>query len=243
MMRKLIGLSGMLAILAAAIGASSAQANSLPAGSGYVQCSTAAGLITDPVSCNGGSDSGLATYAPFAGISGSAYGQGLVDTANVFGSLSYSFEVTGGTVGTVVPVEITTALEAIPDSIGYAFSEIGVSANTSAGVTICSNGLGCDGDTAFSGTLQVNALSGAVNTVHLEIEAGGALGDTSDFDGGTASADPYIYVDPAFLNAADYSIEVSPNIGNVPVPLPATAWLLGSVLGGAALFMPRRRRA
>jgi hypothetical protein len=241
MKRNGMGWSRILAILAAAIGGSLAQANALPAGTGYVQCSTTAGLITDPVSCNGGTDSGLVTYAPFAGIGGSAYGQGLVDTANIIGVLDYNFEVTGGTPGAVVPVDIDTALQATPISIGYVFSEIGVTANTSAGVTICSNGLGCDGATGFSGTLQVNALSGAVNSVHLEIEAGGARGSASDFDGGTASVDPYIYVDPTFLNAGDYSIEVSPNIGNVPVPLPATAWLLGSALGGVGLFIRRRR--
>lgn len=128
MMRRLIELSRILAILAAAIGGSMAQANSLPAGNGYVQCSTTAGLITDPVSCNGGTDSGLVTYAPFAGISGSAYGQGLLDTANVFGVLNYNFEVTGGTPGTVVPVDINTVLQAIPSSIGSVFSQIGVTA-------------------------------------------------------------------------------------------------------------------
>jgi hypothetical protein len=137
-------------------------------------------------------------------------------------------------------VDINTVLQAIPSSIGSVFSEIGVSANTSAGVTICNYGVGCDGETGFTGTLQVNALSGAVNGVHLEIEVGGARGTATDFDGGTASVDPYIYVDPTFLNAGDYSIEVSPNIGNISAaPLPATAWLLGSALVGAGLFMRR----
>ena len=208
-MGKLVVLSGALAILSVATGGSAAQANSLSAGTGFVQCTTTTGLITDPVSCNGGTDSGLVTYAPFAGVSGRAFGEGLVEEAGVFGVLNYSFEVTGGNPGTVVPVDINTTLQAMPISIGYAFSEIGVTAINSAGVTICSNGLGCTGQTSFTGTLQVNALSGAVNTVHLEIEVIGALGNASDFNGGMASADPYIYIAPTFNNADGYGIEVS----------------------------------
>lgn len=246
-MRKLVGLSGVLAILSVAIGGSAAQANSLAAGTGSVTCLTETRTtINDPVSCNGGADSGMVTYAPFAGLSGRAFGQGLKDSANVFGVLDYSFEVTGGTRGTVVPVDIDAVLQENANligsnSIGYAFAEIDVTAYTSAGVTICSSG--CTGQTGFTGILHVDAQSGFVDTVHLEIEAGGAFGNSSDFNGGMASADPYIYIDPNFAAAGDYSIEVSPNIGNVPAtPLPATAWLLGSALGGAGLFMRRRRK-
>jgi hypothetical protein len=240
-MRKLVGLSGVLAVLFIVIGGSAAQANPLQAGSGYVQCDTKEGFITDPVSCNGGNDSGTVTYAPVAGLSAKAFGEGLVDVASVFGVLNYSFEVIGGTSGTVVPVDIDTTLQATPMSIGYAFSEIGITAQTSADVTICSNGLGCTGQTNFTGTLQVNAVSGAVNTVHLEVEAGGALGGTSDFNGAMVSADPYIFISPTFSNTDGYSIEVSPNIGNVATPLPATAWLLGAALGWAGLLMRRRQ--
>ena len=134
----------------------------LPAGSGFVQCSTTSGLITG-TSCNGGTDSGLVTFSPDAGVSGSAFGLGLVDEANVFGVLNYSFEVIGGTPGTVVPVDIETTLQAIPDSIGVVFSEIQVAANTTASFVICnSGGLGCGagtGETNFSGVLEVDALS------------------------------------------------------------------------------------
>jgi hypothetical protein len=80
------------------------------------------------------------TYSPFAGVSGSADGQGLVDEAGVFGVLNYSFEVTGGAVGDVVPVDINTALTAIPISGGSVFSETIVTADTDAGVTICNTG-------------------------------------------------------------------------------------------------------
>jgi hypothetical protein len=238
-MSKLVGLSGVLAILSIVTGGSVAQANPLQAGTGFVQCTTNSGLITNAVSCNGGTDSGTVSYAPIAGVSGKAFGEGLVEEAGVFGVLNYSFEVTGGTSGTVVPVDINTTLQAIPMSIGYTFSEIIVSAINTADVTICSNSSGCTNQTNFTGTLQVNAAAGAVNTVHLEIEVIGALGGT--FNGGMSSADPYIFISPTFTNTDGYGIEVSPNIGNVATPLPATAWLLGAVLGGAGLFMRRRK--
>lgn len=225
-------------------------ARALPVGVGSVTCLTEARTnITDPVSCNGGADSGMVTYAPFAGVSGSAFGQGLTDSANVLGVLDYSFEVTGGTPGTVVPVDIDAVLQQNANvigsnSTGYAFAEIDVTAYTSAGVTICSSG--CTGQTAFAGTLYVDAQSGSVDTVHLEIEAGGAAGNSSDFNGGMASADPYIYIDPNFAGAGDYSIEVSPNIGNVPlvgVPGPiAGAGLPGLIFAGGGLLVWMRRK-
>ena len=166
-----------------------------------------------------------------------------MDVANVFGVLDYRFEVIGGAVGDVVPVDIDAVLEAEPISIGYVFSEIGVSAKTSAGVTICT---GCGVATAFAGTLSVNALSGAVytNGIHLEVEAGGARGDASDFDGGTVSADPHIYIDPSFIDAGNYSILLSPNIGNeipgasVPEASTWTSMLFG--LGGVGMIAWRR---
>jgi hypothetical protein len=235
-------------IVFASLSVSAAQA--LPVGTGAVSCETITGMglsyITSTVSCNGGNDSGSVTYAPFAGISGKAFGEGMVDVATVLGSLTYSFEVTGGNPGTIVPVDIDAVLQESANvmnsnSIGYGFAEIDVTAYTSAGVTICSPG--CTGQTDFTGTLQVDAQSGVVDTLHLEIEAGGAAGNTSDYNGGMASADPYIYIDPNFADAGDYSIEVSPNIGNVPAtPLPAALPLFATGLGGLGLLGWRRKR-
>jgi len=239
-------LGGALAVIAIAGAGPAARAASLPAASGFIQCSTKAGLITSATNCNGGADSGAVTYSPYASISGHAFGEGLVDVAGVFGALDYSLEVTGGKPGDVVPLDVDAVLKAVPIEIGYAFAEIDVSADGTAEETICS--LGCAvGVTGFDGTLTVNAVSGTIYTdaIHLEIEAGGARGGAADFNGGTASADPRIFVDPSFAGASDYSVVLSPGIGNGvrAVPEPATwAMLLLGVTGiGASMRAARQR--
>jgi hypothetical protein len=63
-------------------------------------------------------------------------------------------------------------------------------------------------------------------------------------NGGTASVDPLIYIDPGFAGASDYSIELSPGVANalpgVPEPAAWTMMLTGFGLLGLAA---RRRRA
>ena len=248
-MKRMSVLSGVSAILAVTVVGSAARATApaLSPGTGSIQCTTSAGYITGASRCDGGTDSGSVSYAPYAGLQGQALGQGLVEEAGVFGVLNYSLEVTGGNVGDTVLLDVATGLSAVPNNGGYTFAETLVSADSSAGVTICSALCGAgDGMTGFNGTLQVDALSGSVyaNAVHLEIEVIGALGDT--VNGGTASADPYIYVDPSVTNASDYSVLLSPNIGNgipgatVPEPAAWTFMLIGA--GGVGLMARRRRR-
>jgi hypothetical protein len=244
-MKRVDVLSGVLAMLAVAIACSAAQAASLPAASGFVQCSTKTGYDTSPTSCTGDADSGSVSYSPFAGLLANADGEGLVDNSGVFGVLNYSLEVIGGNPGDVVPIDIETALQATPISIGLVFSEIGVTADGSTGVTICN--YGCGPATSFTGMLEVNALSGTVytNAVHLEVDVDGGRGGTSDFDGGTVSVDPRIYVDPSFPNASDYQILLSDGIGNgIPsttgVPEPAT-WAMVLFGIGVVGVMARRR--
>lgn len=226
-------------------------ASPLPAATGDIECTTATGSISSPVSCDAGTDNGSVSYTPFAGVQAHALGEGLADEAGAFGTLNYSFEVIGGNPGDVVPLDIDTALQAVPISIGYAFAEILVTADGSTGVTICTSGCGVDSGVAgFTGTLQVDALSGAVyaDAVHMEVDVIGALGGTADFDGGTASVDPHIYVDPSFPDADDYSVLFSDGIGNqIPsttaVPEPATwAMQLLGFFGLGALSRCVRRR-
>jgi hypothetical protein len=104
---------------------------------------------------------------------------------------------------------------------------------------------GCsDGATSFTGALHVNALSGTIytNAIYLEIEVIGALGGTSDFNGGTASADPFLFIPSTFPDAGTYSIEVSPQIGNVFEAVPESATWAMMLVGFAALAGLRYHR-
>jgi len=77
----------------------------------------------------------------------------------------------------------------------------------------------------------------------LFVQAG--TGDSLRPEPASASADPFIFVDPAFPQASLYSIEVSPGVGNADaagVPEPADAGLvaLGILMCAAGLAQSAR---
>ena len=77
----------------------------------------------------------------------------------------------------------------------------------------------------FSGNLSLTATAGDEYRIHMTATAEGV--DVS------ASADPHIFVDPAWPDASRYTILVSDGVGNGPAPVPAPGALplLGSALG------------
>lgn len=255
------GWQGRYGILVAAgmlAGALSAQAAPvLPNFTALTQCSSGQqGITGGSAGCtqsgSDGSDSTSFTVSPFSSLTAQAAVVGGVPDG--FAVLNYSFEVVGGNPGDQVPLLIATGLSAITSvgpaiSDGYAFSEIVVSTGLAgANETICS--VGCcagTGETSFSGVLDATAASGTIDTVHLEVEASSqslpGLGITS-----SASADPYIYVDPSFAGASNYSILVSPGVGNAlpsstATPEPGSLWLVPIAMGAILAERLRRRRA
>jgi hypothetical protein len=158
--------------------------------------------------------------------------------------LTYYFTVVGSTFGQTIPIDISGSLFASAttgpaDSVS-ALAAISVTTALdydSAEVQAASPANG----TAFSSpVLHVNFYGGSqyLNFVQLHASASGYGGFAQ------ASADPYIYIDPSFANAASYSIAVSQGIGNSQAsatPEPASFTLIGIAFCAAALL--RRRKA
>jgi hypothetical protein len=180
---------------------------------------------------------------------------GLV-TTSVFGAgiasatEKYYFQVTGTGNDTIIPIIIEGALETHvqgPSINGYittsSNAQISVEDNgssASASVTCTIEQAGCNG---YDGTKTFNShgssgyalgfslhLNAPINSFgSIFLSARSAVSGSGNV---TASADPYIFIDPTFANAGLYSITTSPNVLNSPVPLPAAAWLFGSGLLG-----------
>jgi hypothetical protein len=188
-----------------------------------------------------GHNSGLITLSPFVDVSVEVTSLPFTGAGSVYAELNYSFEVVGGTPGDRVPLLIATALSASsPTPHGSAFAAIAITTSLgSVGETVCMYGT-CGEPAEFSGELSIAAFSGAVNTVALRADVGGDATPTGSFT--NAEVDPWIFVDPAFNGASNYSILLSAGVGNgvvQQVPEPSTLWLLST--GCPILGLMRRR--
>jgi hypothetical protein len=163
--------------------------------------------------------------------------------------LDYHFVVVGGTPGTYVPILISTNLTSSGLYPSVATASIGVTTDpygpSQAGVGQTVNG-GPDPNhpTSFSGTLHLDVATGADNLVDLYVEAGNGVHQIGVF---SASADPHIFVDPTFPNAAEYSVVLSDGVGNglsANVPEPSTIIMLSTLIPAflAGWFMRSGRR-
>ena len=97
--------------------------------------------------------------------------------------------------------------------------------------------------TDFYGDLHVDALSGAIDTVEMDIVASPAFSQNANT--ASALADPRISIDPSTPNAGAYSLLFSSGVGNAvgqpgAVPEPASWMLMLSGIGLAGLQLRRR---
>jgi hypothetical protein len=164
------------------------------------------------------------------------------------GLIGYYVVVTGGQNGDAVPVDVTgslftsasgaTAGDVVDTSAGISISFFNGNNGASQSV-FCGNvlrGEDCSNPT-WSGTLSALAVVGYDNTIGIQ-----ATTLVSGSGTGYAFADPYVYIDPAFL-ATHPGYGLALNVGNTAsaTPEPSTLLLTSGCLLG--LFVAARRKA
>jgi hypothetical protein len=207
-------------------------------------------VLTSTGSCKLGGASSSLSLLPAVQAGALAISAGPGNAVSAGTGVQYFFEITGGNQGDHVPVIITTNLfTSISSSAG---ARAGITVDTdllnrglpafTAAATACSSNsstacIGSNG-ASFTGALSLPAIDG----VRAEVDIS-ALIDAVDGGSGFAIADPMIVIDPTFANASQYTLTISPGVGNalpsVPEPSSWALMILGAGLAGSAL---RRRR-
>jgi hypothetical protein len=249
-MRNQIFAFAVLALTLASATAAAAQSSGLPAATSSVSCITTSDYVIDASSCNSGTAQAQVTLAPFAAVSANSEFPGDLArvSAGATSRLDYTFEVTGGKAGDLVPLDIVTVLNAIEQGGGYAFARIIVTTGQgSVSENICTDGCGGGTDvTSFFGTLNIDARSGEQDTVDLYAETIGNFSQAANT--GYASVDPMISIDQGFASAGDYSILLSDGVANsvespAGVPEPAAWALMLAGFAGVGGLLRRRSLA
>jgi len=231
-------------------------ADALPAPVTLAHCVVNSSVVDDPTSCTLGTTDQASvslTLSPFVSLSAQAASPAAagVHGASGVGNINYSFQVIGGNPGDVVPILIDTTLTTIssgPAALAIGFASLTVNTGVVGTTTlkaVCTDGSCGTTDRSFSGTLMTRARSGGVGDfLELHVSTGVTGSLTAEF--ASATADPFIFIDPAFPGASLYSIVVSPGVGNVAaVPESASVSLvtLGGLMLGAVGLRRRRRNS
>ena len=236
-------------VTAATIWGPPAYALVVPPATSLAECTTTVGNIDNPTFCQTDTDLAQVTLAPFAGAQAQAIYPGSFDVANAgaIASLSYSWAFEGGNPGDLLHVNISVNLgvSSFGSNNALGFASMTVSTPLQGNVQVC---VSTDGrcpfaSNGFQGVIPVVVRSGDVNTIVIEAEASGVF--SADVNGGSAFADPHIFLDPQFPQNAQYQLRLSDGVSNAlgPIPEPGTAALMGVGLAGLAGALTRRRRA
>jgi hypothetical protein len=248
--RRIPAIVSLLAcVLAGPIASSPAQAQALPAATSNALCGVyGSPNIVDPVSCVTSNDQAQVVFSPAPTLtaSGDFPGGFAPVSASANAQLSYSFAVLGGTAGDRVHLDAAVLLHWATDgnSNDYAFSRVIVTTGLGeVTANICTLNCGAGtGVTDFNGTLYVDAVSGAINTVYMDVYANAAGGPNASFS--HVLADPILSIDPLTSNAAAYRLVFSDGIGNsvAAVPEPASWALMLAGIGALGFAVGRRRK-
>lgn len=241
----------------------------VPGGGAEVLCQLVDGPIVSiqdggtfpvsPVSC------GISPYSeaaigvrPLPGLFAQANAEDLEPNAHgsaalALAALQYDFTVTGGQVGDLVPVLVLTRMETQastaddPNDANIASANIVVSALSPVSGVVSQDSAGacdvspgpCTQPSTVRPELAITVASGTSGRVFMQV-----LVTASSLPNGFvfASIDPFIFVDPSFATAANYTITVDSRVGNAlpAVPEPGTWALL--LAGLAGLKAASRRR-
>lgn len=163
------------------------------------------------------------------------------------GLIEYYVVLTGGQFGDQVPLTVVGSLSTGasgggPGDVINSYASIGLSFfdgnNGGSESVFCGNvarGEDCS-DPAWSGSISAIAVEGYSNAIGIS-----ATTEVSGLGTANAFADPYVYIDPAFLaDHPGYSLAL--NVGNSPAGTPEPSTL---VLGAACLvilFVARRNK-
>jgi len=236
-MRRAVGNYSAMGLRVVVVLAAVSLAAALPAGAGTLpapqtlaSCQLSDGsTVSGAMGCEvAGAESVALGLSPRVTLSAHIDAKPGFDT---IGSVEYAFMVVGGSAGDAVPVQVDTELAS--SAAGSSFASAGILLSFGSSFAIPRSAA----RRASPGRSRSRSLRAKWGTIHLTVQAASGFPVAG---AASASADPFIHIDPAFANAGLYGIVVSDGVANVPVPEPSPTLLLG--LGGVALTMRRAGR-